>query len=434
MVVVVAATITSQQKLGIGFMQALAWAPYFGACLRGLLRRQLDANTEALLKAAGRTPTLAVTATGILYWSEAYVKSLSPDELAFRLMHETMHVLLHHFDRSKAIGVTDETAQLANRAQDACINEELHKNWPKLGSDGVYPGTLGQPNGLIWEERYKRLLQDKKQESKRAGAGGQPVPGALGVGAGDCGSCAAGKTIPGEQKGEQKEGGRSEAALDRMRREVAQAVKDHVAAKGRGTVPASLERWADEILAPPKIDWRTKLGQCIRGAVASRPGVNQHTWNRISRRQAGVGFGVGRPIIPALHSPQPRVGCVIDTSGSMSKSALTAALVEGNGVIQAVGGQVTFAIVDAVLHACKPVKSINEAVAMLTGGGGTSMIPGLAALTEQKVDVGLVFTDGLIGDPGPEPAYRVVWVIIEGDTSFAPPFGEVVFVDAEDAT
>ncbi len=428
-----ATVITPQQKLGIGVMRALQWAPYFGACLRGLLRRPLDEHVENAMVTMGRTPTLAVTATGILFWSPTYVQKLSVDELAFRLMHETMHVLLHHFARSTKIGVTDETASEANRAQDACINEELAKNWPKLGQDGVYPNTLGQPNGLIWEERYRLLLKEKKEKQR---AGSDTVPGANsgkgeGVGSGDCGSCAAGKTLPGEKAGEKGEsGGRSEAAMDRMRREVAQAVQEHVAKKGRGTVPSSLERWADDILTPPKIDWRVKLGQCVRGAVASRPGVNAHTWTKISRRQAGVGFGVGKPIVPATHSPQPKVGCVIDTSGSISKAALSAALAEGAGVIQAVGGQVTFAIVDAMLHACKPVKNIAEAVAMLAGGGGTDMQPGLDALTEQKVDVGVVFTDGFIGrvDAATEPAYKVVWVIIEGDEGFSPPFGEVVFI------
>ncbi len=427
-----ATVITPQQKLGIGVMRALQWAPYFGACLRGLLRRPFDEATESLMRAADRTPTLAVTATGIMYWSPAYVQKLSVDELALGLMHETMHVLLHHFARSTKIGVTNETAYQANLAQDACINEELRKNWPKLGKDLIYPETLGQPNGLIWEERYRLLLKEKKEKQQGQGQG-QGQGQAPGVGSGDCGSCAAGKTLPGEKAGEKGEsGGRSEAAMDRMRREVAQAVQEHVAKKGRGTVPSSLERWADDILTPPKIDWRVKLGQCVRGAVASRPGVNAHTWTKISRRQAGVGFGVGRPVIPATHSPQPKVGCVIDTSGSMSKAALTAAMAEGAGVIQAVGGQVTFAVVDAVLHACKPVKTIGEAVALLTGGGGTSMIPGFEALTEQKVDVAVVMTDGFIGNPGPEPAYRVVWVIIEGDAGFSPPFGEVVFVDKGD--
>ncbi len=431
-----ATVITPQQKLGIGVMRALQWAPYFGACLRGLLRRPFDENTESLMRAEGREPTLAVTATGIMFWSPSFVQKLTVDELAFGLMHETMHVLLHHFARSVKIGVTNETMGLANRAMDACINEELRKNWPKLGKNCTYPETLGQPNGLIWEERYRRLLKEKK-EKKQQQAGSDPAPGAgsekgEGVGAGDCGSCAAGKTVPGEKAGEKGEGGRSEAAMDRMRREVAQAVQQHTAQHGRGTVPSSLERWADEILTPPKIDWRVKLGQCVRGAVASRPGVNAHTWTKISRRQAGVGFGVGRPIVPATHSPQPKVGCVIDTSGSISKAALSAALAEGAGVIQAVGGQVTFAIVDAMLHACKPVKSIAEAVALLKGGGGTSMIPGFEALTEQKVDVAVIMTDGYIGDPGPEPAYRVVWVIIEGDAGFSPPFGEVVFIEKGD--
>lgn len=393
-----------------------ALAPYFGAVLRGLLRRQMSPDVEAALAARGGA-TLAVSSNGVLLWSASYVAKKSTDELAWDLMHETLHVLLKHFDRADAIGVTAETAPLANLAQDACINEELHKTWPTLGKDAVYPETLKQPLGLVFEARYRLLLQNKSKQPKS------------GVGRGQCGSCATG----GEGKGKSSEAdGRSEAEMDRIRKQVAHDVKAHVQAKGIGSVPGGLDVWADAQLSPPKVDWRTKLGRLVRGAIAYKSGAVDLTYHRPSRRQSGIGYGVGRAIMPALHAPVPRVGIVLDTSGSMSRKRLVAAASELPGVISATGASITMCVVDAAVQGVREVGSIAEALGMLRGGGGTDMAPGLRALAERKPapDIAIVISDGEIPHPGDEPRFSVIWCIVD-NKDFVPPWGEVVLVDEE---
>lgn len=408
-------------------------APYFGAILRGLIRREITEEQAVIMRVLGMEPTLAVSKDGVLYWWPKFVAGCTPDELAGVLVHEAMHLALKHADRGAAMGVVPEPsiemhsrARQWNVAGDLCINSDVRK-LIALPKDGVFPETFGFPEGLTAEAYYKLLQKKEQKETQKPG----------GVGSGHCGGCA-GHPIPGEPKpsnGTVKDEGRSEAELERMRRAVAEAVKE-AAAKNRGNVPSSMVRWADDMLAPPKIPWRTKLARTIRGAVAYRSGCVDYTFSKVSRRQAGVGFGVGRPVIPSTHAPQPNVGCLCDTSGSMRESSLSAAMSEANGVIQAVGGQITFAVIDAALHGIKQVKSAKEAIAMLKGGGGTDMRPGIKALVEHKPQptVVVVFTDGYIGDPGPEPPFSVVWVIIEGDKTFAPEWGEVIHVDDDEST
>jgi len=455
-------------------------APYFGAILRGLLRREIDEEMATAMRSAGMEPTLAVSNDGILYWYPKFLLGLSVDELSGVLVHEAMHVVLRHSERATAMSIVPEAtieavvgARLWNLAGDACINEDISK-FVTLPKGCVLPSTLKQPPGLATEQRYRLLVEEMKKEQQKAGGGGQgsskgagsqggsngssagsgtsALPGGKGAGAGTghCGGCAH-RPVPGEPKpgkdkggaskdgkgsggesGTTDTGGRSEASMERMRRETAQAVREY-GSKNRGTVPAALERWADEQLAPPKIPWRQKLARLARNAIAYRPGAVDYTWTRMSRRQAGVGFGVGRPVMPATHAPQPRVAVVVDTSGSMSTDALSTALSEVKGVLDAVGADITFVVCDAKVHGIRPVKNIEEAAKMLTGGGGTAMAPALTAVAKLRPmpEVCIVITDGYIDRPA-TPPFGTIWCIVGGNPDFTPDFGEVVHVEEEE--
>ena len=411
-------TISPRQQLAFGFIQARKYMPYLADALNNLLRRQMTPEMEAAIIQLHGAATLAVTETGVLLWAESWVTKHEPIEIGFGLAHEVMHVLLAHHKRHKAIEVPAEHVVISNWAQDACINESLRSVFgEKVMREAVYPEALKQPLKLTWEERYRLLLQNKP-----------PSNGKRGVGQGACGGCA-GNPMPGEaaHRGE----GRSEAQIERVKRAVANAVHEHAKAKGIGTVPGELQRWADDVLTPPRIDWRTKLGRLVRGSMAHRAGSQTHTWTKMSRRQGGVGFGLGKPIVPALHAPQPRVGVVVDTSGSMSAKELTDALIETRGVVLTAGGDVMFAAVDARVHELQPVRSIQDAMKLLKGGGGTDMRPGIDGLVKSRVHVGVVMTDGYIPHPGDDPGIKIIWVIVGGNTEFTAPFGDVVFIEPE---
>lgn len=412
-------------------------APYFGAILRGLVRRE----TPGL-------GTLGVSKVGVLYWDPDFVDKVTTEELATILLHEVMHVALKHHERFEALGVvaaatSDKGAKayIANIAGDLSINCDLQKmvKMPtSKGAAGVFPKDFGLPDGLVMEDYYRRLLKQAQKQPKSGGGDGQDGgegtdgqgQGKPGAGQGWCGSCA-GHPLPQEPeaKGGKDKDGRSEAEMERFRKQSAEAVREAVQ-KGRGTVPDSLQVWADQMLSPPKIPWREKLARIVRGAVAYKAGCVDLTWKKPSRRQAGVGYGVGRPIVPAMHAPIPVCSIGIDTSGSMSAENLTAALAEVQGVLAAIGAAVTLCVCDAEVHGIKPIKTAQEAAKMLTGGGGTVLEPAIKAMAELKPKPGIAImcTDGYCDDP-PSYGLDLIWVVVGGNQSFKPTNGEVIVVE-----
>jgi hypothetical protein len=202
-------------------------------------------------------------------------------------------------------------------------------------------------------------------------------------------------------------GGLSPVAADAIRRTVA---IEFQATPGRGDLPGDWGRWVSTIL-DPVVDWRNVLHAAVRRGLGWANGHTDYTYSRISRRQAAA----GPVILPALRRPVPRVGIVVDTSGSVDDGLLAQALGEIDGVLTALGvadPQVTVLAVDAAVHAVTTVRRADAA--RLAGGGGTDMALGIQAAQElrPRVDVIIVLTDGQTGWPRQPAAIPVIAVLI----------------------
>jgi predicted metal-dependent peptidase len=202
-------------------------------------------------------------------------------------------------------------------------------------------------------------------------------------------------------------GGLSPVAAEAIRRTVAIEFQAH---PGRGDLPGDWGRWVSTIL-DPIVDWRNVLHAAVRRGLGWANGHTDYTYSRISRRQAAA----GSVILPALRRPVPRVGIVIDTSGSVDDGLLAQALGEIDGVLTALGvadPQVTVLAVDAAVHAVTTVRRADAA--RLAGGGGTDMALGIRAALElrPRVDVAVVLTDGQTGWPRQPAAIPVIAVLI----------------------
>jgi predicted metal-dependent peptidase len=410
--------------------------------------------------------TFATSREGVMLWDPERVKEWTTEQLAAVVVHEVSHLLRKHADRCDRIG-----AQPAgfNIAGDAEINDDLQAAGLALPGDPVLPTKLGAPDGLTAEEYYRHMERqgqksgkeqqkgdkgDEGQEGQGGGdgeeqegqgeGGGKPdtqhaggkASGGKGkgkghghVGAGHCGGCAGNPT---EDEKEHAKGvtGRSERELESVRRTVAEEIRK-AAEKGQGTVPAGWRRWADAQLKPPKIPWQQKLARAVRGGVAYRPGAVDLTHSRISRRQAGVGFGPGRPVLHASYAPQPRVAVVVDTSGSMGDAELSRAIAECRGVLAATGAKVEFCACDAAVHELKPIVKWQDAVKLLKGGGGTNFCPALEALEKKhpRPDVVVFITDGMGPAPATSPPFRVIWTLVGPHKTRPCTWGEMVEVE-----
>lgn len=413
------------------------------ATARFAARQRFPYFTTALLslipKDAPDLGTVAVTADFQLLVDWKAFATWPLDEAVASLVHEVSHVLRDHHARCKAMGADPK---LWNKAADAEINDDLVAAFPAVvvppsqcphGRGFILPSMFGQPDGLTSEAYYRELRQQEEAGKDRDdGTEKEDKPGA---GRGWCGS-GAGRPVPGEpekgQAGEEGSGGRSEAEVNRIRKAVANAMRD-AEAKGRGSVPEGWLRWAESVVTPPKVRWQDKLARAARTSIAFRKGAVDSTFNRPSRRQGGLGYGMGKPLMPALHAPIPDVDIWVDTSGSMGTAELTIALREARGVLLQAGARVRFGACDSEVHGLKEVKNWQELPKLLLGGGGTSFRPIFEAVekSKRKPSVVIVITDGDGDAPAEEPAgVKTIWLLTGRHAHVPCSWGTVIMVDS----
>jgi predicted metal-dependent peptidase len=381
-------------------------------------------------------------------------------EVGAELAHQVWHLLADHAGRASDMGVRGSTSRAWRLAADITVHEVAGglAEWPR--GSGVHSGNggrtpsgaprpggggvratgparaariralddhhrligadeLGLPGGRAAEEYYAMLTglpaqgEEPDQDpawlpraSKDPAHESTDAPQREGADP-SCGSGCDGVHRAYELPELADSGGLSPVAAEAIRRTVA---IEYQANPGRGNLPGDWGRWVSAIL-DPVVDWRNVLHAAVRRGLGWANGHTDYTYTRISRRQAAA----GPVILPALRRPVPRVGVVVDTSGSVDDGLLAQALGEIDGVLTALGvadPQVTVLAVDAAVHA---VTTVRRADAVdLAGGGGTDMALGIQAAQElrPRVDVIIVLTDGHTGWPGQPAAVPVIAVLI----------------------
>lgn len=400
--------------------------------------------------------------------------------------HELWHLLRDHFGRSedaKALNPTITDMEL-NQRQDDEINDDILDAGESFGpdmDDGVcHPKRWGAPSGLTFEQylvmhREKQAQQkppppppqpskddsesngqpsssksDAKGDSQQDGdkgddegdkpgdgdesndghgsedTDGKDAQGSGGFGKGSCGS-AAGNAVEAEAMLD-PDLGKPEETLNDTRARVAAAIVED-AKNGRGKYPADVMRWAEKLTTPSKVRWQTVLPRLVRNALTSTVGSGTTSYLQPSRRQAGLGYGNGRPVLPGNRQPTPEVQVWADTSGSMGSKELGEVLVETEALLRTVPGKVTFGACDAKVQAVKKVTHIAEVAPLVKGGGGTNFIPLFehAESSKPRPDVVVVLTDGMATLPPKPPAgMAVVWVLIGKFRVKTMPWGKVI--------
>lgn len=215
---------------------------------------------------------------------------------------------------------------------------------------------------------------------------------------------------------EQTEAGLDANEQERLRLLVAQSV---LAQKAQGDMPAGWVRWA-ELIIQPKVNWRDRLLRRLRGAITEGNGARlNYSYRHPHRRSAQF-----HPLVlPSLRGQyQPRIACVVDTSGSISDRELGQALAEVRGVLLQLHVPVTVVPCDAVPYEAIQVFTLADWSVLsgqMRGGGGTDMVAGIEACLQLQPppDAVLVLTDGYT--PFPEQTYAVPVVFAIWDTGGA---------------
>jgi predicted metal-dependent peptidase len=388
--------ISVEDKLAMGRLIAIRKAPYFRAMITSLVPIDCD-----------WCPTIGVTSTGLLPFNRAWIETVSKDEMGALYWHEVMHLVLNHRGRRG-----DRDPYLWNVAGDIFINDQGSTLNFVFPAGGWFPELINAPKNLSADEYYALLVKLGKDAVEGIGPG---KPGDWE--SGNCGS-GAGNSNPNEPSDQAAEGGRSESELQQTRLAVSEAVKAHVQkhGAGRGNVPLGMDRWAADMSAPVKVPWQSILARVVRQAVSFRPGAVDYSFSRMSRRQAGVGFGVGVPIIPAMVRPIPSVAIVLDTSGSMSHDQLSQGISETISVLKTCGSEVDFLSCDHTVHAHAKLTSAAQLASLVKGGGGSSFIPAFEHLARmrRRPQLAIFMTDGFIGVPPMAPkSMDVIWLLID---------------------
>ena len=334
-------------------------------------------------------------------YGREFVKSLDDKELAFVVLHETLHKAFRHLFTWRKL--YDENPQLANMACDYVINLML-LDMDKERAVLAMPMKAGKAIGLV-DEKYRGLnakqVFDLLKQDQENGEG--MFADSEGDGQGfDEHDWEGAKEMSAEQK---------KAIEKEVDQALRQGLINHQKMVGKGA--GGLGREIGELLEP-KIDWREMLREFVRATCSAK---DASSWRRVNRRYLS-----GDTYMPSLIGE--RVGHLvigIDTSGSIGGQELNDFLTEVKGIANEVhpekvdlmywdtevAGHEEYAYheVDNIVSSTKP-----------RGGGGTDPTCMINYMKEKNIkpEAIIMLTDGCISDWGSEWNAPILWTICGG--------------------
>jgi predicted metal-dependent peptidase len=340
--------------------------------------------------------------------------TLTKGEQVSVLVHEVLHCVALHLTRC---GSRDP--QRWNIAGDIYIANVIEaEGFESIALSENFMSQVGinrvNYRTMTTEAIYDALPKSKQQKQSQGNGQGK------GQGRGKSGGCQHWNGEGGCYK--EKEGGSSSAS----RSQAEQRWRQNVIEAGQlaGNAPGA---WRELVKAAmPKPPFHVPLLDFLHRGMGG-----DSDWSMLNRRWLSRGM-----YMPQEYSQvMGEIAIAVDTSGSMDSNTQ---LREAFGYIRAFREE----------HACKlhliqcDHDCIDKAqyrvyeeweplpeTFQVVGRGGTSFDPPFELVRERKIEpcVLIYITDGYGACSVPKPPnYDVMWVVINGDSSFTPPFGEVI--------
>lgn len=212
----------------------------------------------------------------------------------------------------------------------------------------------------------------------------------------------------------------SKESEEKLAKRISDAME--AAKKMAGHIPAALE---DELgkLTAPKVTWQD-IVRCR--LLKARSGNGRNDWTRFRTRPMFSGL-----LVPKRRSFYAHFGCLLDTSGSMSKDDMAFGLSQLQSLDERSEGTIVPA--DAQIYwedATKIKKAVKEEIlkVKIVGRGGTKYAEFFSDYEKHigDCDFLIVVTDGFLADSDvaemKHPGVDVIWLITSGSL-FNPPFG-----------
>lgn len=348
-------------------------------------------------------------------YGRGFVQSLTDSELAFVVLHETLHKGLRDLTLWKRLFAKD--ARVAGMACDYVNNLMIRNADPMEETVAMPRYPDGKLRGLL-DERFANMHAKQVFDILREELGdgqphpeGEPTEGSDGQPSDEQGD---GQPSPDGQLDEHDwEAANSvskeeqEAHAKELDRAIRQGIEEQ---KKVGKGSANRSRAIDELLQP-KVDWREVLREFVTATCSAR---DASSWRRVNRR-----FLSGDTYMPTLIGES--VGHLvigIDTSGSISASELTAFLSEIHSIAETTHPQrvdLMYWDSNVVRHEEYDGATVANIVSSTqpAGGGGTDPTCVHTHLSQRHIvpDAIVMFTDGAIDDWGTQWNAPILWVI-----------------------
>ena len=338
-------------------------------------------------------------------YGREFIKRLDDKELAFVVLHETLHKAYRHLFTWRKLW--EEDAQITNMACDYVINLQL-VDMDKDQQLLAMPMHEGKVVGLV-DERFrgmnaKQVFDILKEEEPEDGYG---AGGGAGEGIDEHDWEGAKELSEEEKKG--------------LAKEIDQAIRQGIIAheklvgKGGGGLNRELED-----LMHPEVDWKEVLKEFVRSTCSAK---DASSWRRVNRRF--LGSDVYMPTLIGEKVGHLVIG--IDTSGSVGGKELSEFLSEVQGIAQEVHPEkVDLIYWDGAVagHEEYDGNTVSNIVSSTQpkGGGGTDPTCVMHYLKENAIrpEAIIMLTDGYIGDWGDDWNAPILWTIVRNSRTYAP--------------
>lgn len=349
---------------------------------------------ETKYKIDNSVDTMATDGRVILINSD-FTESISVKETMGVLAHEAMHILGMHHLRQQS-----REHKKWNFATDYSINDLLTKEGFELPEGALIDSDYAE---MASEQVYNKM--PKPPEDSQPSIGEVMPSGSL--------SNESGKAdAPDQAKAEEQ-------------RVKEMASKAATSAKMQGSLPGSLERMVDDLVAEDT-PWYELLRQYM-----IRDSQDDYSWSHPNRRYIGTGL-----YMPALHGDNGmgEVVVAIDTSGSIGNRELATFQAQIKAIIEdAHPSKISIMYFDTEVSSVTEFNDPQSTDIDLkpTGGGGTDFRPIFEYLdaNDKEPDVLVILTD--MCATAPEDSYiDTVWAALPGSNSDTP-FGTRVDIDWE---
>lgn len=324
--------------------------------------------------------TMGISNNGKIYINPEFVMALDKEELGGVLAHEMLHLVLTHHSRRG-----NRDPWIWNIATDMCINKALMTDNIRLTKGAYYPPA--EYKGDLYAEALFEWLQQNPKYVPQKGQG-MPAPGQ---------GCA----VIDEGDGKQNQPGQEGEGIDW--RAVAMEARAVAQTAGRGTSGVAA------LLAPrqQKINWKKVIRHGFELACA-KIGRDWQTFAKRHRRSPVEGAQ-----LPGWLGYDPRIGIIIDVSGSMDREWLSEIVAEIKGLMKSFQGVKVYLIThtsEVVWEGWVDQSTQAKLAEAVSFSGGTDPYPAYAAMKKAgKFDTIIHFTDCEFGAAWPPvPAKNLV--------------------------